>query len=30
MPDRTDQDNTEARLTPETVLAEVERKMAAP
>ena len=27
MPDRTDQDNTEARLTPETVLAEVERKM---
>ena len=27
MPDRTDQDNTEAQLTPETVLAEVERKM---
>ena len=27
MPDRTDQDNTEAQLTPETVLAEVQRKM---
>ena len=27
MPDRTDQDNTEAQLTPETVLSEVQRKM---